>query len=68
MSQDGYNLCSAHRTCSACHIASRLSREAMVMLAGGVVECVSEFIDARSNDGMDEYTLANNGSTHAKVH
>jgi hypothetical protein len=33
-------------------MASRLSLDAMMSVAGGVVECVSEFIDARSNDGM----------------
>jgi hypothetical protein len=34
-------------------MASRLSLDAITRLAGGVVECVSEFIAAQSNDGMD---------------
>ncbi|CAG9199128.1 hypothetical protein BVI1335_140003 [Burkholderia vietnamiensis] len=53
---------SASRTCSACHIARRLSRDAIVNVAGagadfGPAEKVSEFIAGTSKDGIEDRTM-----------
>ncbi|CAG9239588.1 hypothetical protein PSP6_810036 [Paraburkholderia tropica] len=47
-------MCSAACTCSACHIARRLSREAMTSVRGMGADNVSEFMASTSNDGFEK--------------